>query len=96
VSVVSEHMSQDLLTVSAGDRLGEAAKRMVARGVGAVLVMEGERLEGIPLIVPPPAWCTDNGAMIGAAAAHRFAAGELAGSGLEAIPALALPWQAGS
>jgi CBS domain-containing protein len=47
VSVVSEHMSQDLLTVSAEDRLGEAAKRMVARGVGAVLVMEGERLEGI-------------------------------------------------
>ena len=47
MSVVSEHMSQDLLTVSAGDRLGEAAKRMVARGVGAVLVMEGDRLEGI-------------------------------------------------
>jgi CBS domain-containing protein len=47
VSVVSEHMSQDLLTVAAGDRLGEAAKRMVARGVGAVLVIEGERLEGI-------------------------------------------------
>ena len=47
MTVVSEHMSQDLLTVSAGDRLGEAAKRMVARGVGAVLVMEGERLEGI-------------------------------------------------
>jgi CBS domain-containing protein len=33
--------------VSAGDHLGEAAKRMVARGVGAVLVMQGERLEGI-------------------------------------------------
>jgi CBS domain-containing protein len=47
VTVVSDHMSQDLLTVSAGDRLGEAAKRMVARGVGAVLVMEGDRLEGI-------------------------------------------------
>ncbi len=47
MSLVSEHMSQDLLTVSAGDRLGEAAKRMVARGVGAVLVMEGDRLEGI-------------------------------------------------
>jgi CBS domain-containing protein len=47
MTVVSEHMSQDLLTVSAGDRLGEAAKRMVARGVGAVLVMEGDRLEGI-------------------------------------------------
>jgi CBS domain-containing protein len=47
MSLVGEHMSHDLLTVSAGDRLGEAAKRMVARGVGAVLVMEGERLEGI-------------------------------------------------
>jgi CBS domain-containing protein len=47
VSVVSEHMSQDLLTLAATDRLGEAAKRMVARGVGAVLVMEGDRLEGI-------------------------------------------------
>src|ERR671937_968785 len=45
--VVADHMSGDLLTVAADDRLGEAAKRMVARGVGAVLVMEGERLEGI-------------------------------------------------
>ena len=45
--VVSDHMSRDLLTVSPGDRLGEASKRMVARGVGAVLVLEGERLEGI-------------------------------------------------
>ena len=44
---VANNMSRDLLTVSAGDRLGEAAKRMVARGVGAVLVMEGEKLEGI-------------------------------------------------
>jgi CBS domain-containing protein len=45
--IVSNHMSRDVLTVSAGDHLGEAAKRMVARGVGAVLVMQGERLEGI-------------------------------------------------
>jgi CBS domain-containing protein len=47
VSTVAEHMSRDLLTVSSGDRLGEAAKRMVARGVGAVLVLDGERLDGI-------------------------------------------------
>jgi CBS domain-containing protein len=47
MSVVGEHMSGDLLTVAASARLGEAAKRMVARGVGAVLVMEGDRLEGI-------------------------------------------------
>ena len=44
---VANNMSHDLLTVSAGDHLGEAAKRMVARGVGAVLVMEGEKLQGI-------------------------------------------------
>ena len=47
MSVVADHMSRDLLTVSSADRLGEAAKRMVARGVGAVLVLDGERLEGI-------------------------------------------------
>jgi CBS domain-containing protein len=47
VSIVADHMSRDLLTVSAGDRLGEAAKRMAARGVGAVIVLDGERLEGI-------------------------------------------------
>jgi CBS domain-containing protein len=47
MSVVASHMSRDLLTVGPDDRLGEAAKRMVARGVGAVLVMEGERLGGI-------------------------------------------------
>ena len=45
--IVANHMSSDLLTVSSGEHLGEAAKRMAARGVGAVLVMEGERLEGI-------------------------------------------------
>lgn len=47
MSVVASHMSRDLLTVSPDERLGEAAKRMVARGVGAVLVMDGERLGGI-------------------------------------------------
>ena len=47
MSVVASHMSRDLLTVGPDDRLGDAAKRMVARGVGAVLVMDGERLGGI-------------------------------------------------
>jgi N6-L-threonylcarbamoyladenine synthase len=46
----------------------------------------------LPLLVPPPAWCTDNGAMIGAAAGFRFAAGDRAAADLEAIPNLALPW----
>ena len=48
--------------------------------------------EGLALIVPPPAWCTDNGAMIGAAAGYRYAAGDRADAALEAIPNLALPW----
>ena len=53
-----------------------------------------ERLaaQGLPLLVPRPAWCTDNGAMIGAAAGFRFAAGDRADAALEAIPNLSLPW----
>ncbi len=78
----------------------------VAHGVGAVALGGGvaangalrrvlrERLaaEGLDLLVPPPAWCTDNGAMIGAAAGFRFVAGDRADPSLEAIPNLALPW----
>jgi CBS domain-containing protein len=45
--VVASHMSRDLLTVGPDERLAAAAKRMVARGVGAVVVMEDERLAGI-------------------------------------------------
>jgi N6-L-threonylcarbamoyladenine synthase len=48
----------------------------------------GER--GIPLIVPRPALCTDNGAMIGAAAARRLAAGDRARWDLDARPSLPL------
>ena len=45
--VAREHMSRDLLTVGPGDPLGEVAKRMVDRDVGAVIVLEGEALAGI-------------------------------------------------
>jgi CBS domain-containing protein len=45
--VVANHMSRNLLTVKPEDNLGDAARRMDERGVGAVLVLEGERLLGI-------------------------------------------------
>jgi CBS domain-containing protein len=44
---VRDHMSRDLLTVDSGVSLAEVARRMVEREVGAVLVLEGERLAGI-------------------------------------------------
>ena len=40
-------MSRDLLSVEPGLTLTEVAQRMVDKDVGAVLVMEGERLVGI-------------------------------------------------
>ncbi len=40
-------MSRDLLTIGPEAALREAARRMVERGVGAVVVLEGERLAGI-------------------------------------------------
>ena len=45
--LIGSHMSRDLLTVGADERIAAAARRMVDRGVGAVLVMDGERLAGI-------------------------------------------------
>jgi CBS domain-containing protein len=47
VPVVSEHMTANLLTVEPDARLSDAAKRMAQRGVGAVLVLQGDTLTGI-------------------------------------------------
>jgi CBS domain-containing protein len=47
MSLIAEHMTRELLTVGPEEPLGEAARRMAGRGVGAVLVMDGERLVGI-------------------------------------------------
>jgi len=40
-------MATALLTVTAATSLSEAAREMEERGVGAVLVLAGERLEGV-------------------------------------------------
>src|SRR5881392_1260886 len=47
MSIVGDVMSRDLLTVEQSTPLVEAAAAMTRRRVGAVLVMEGERLIGI-------------------------------------------------
>jgi N6-L-threonylcarbamoyladenine synthase len=45
---------------------------------------------GIAMVIPRPGLCTDNGAMIGAAGARRYAAGVRAGLDLDARPSLPL------
>jgi CBS domain-containing protein len=42
--LVSEHMTRSLLTIPADATLGEAASAMAERGVGAVVVLEGESI----------------------------------------------------
>ncbi len=64
---------------------GVAANRVLA----ARLASEAEAL-GLPLHVPRPGLCTDNGAMIGAAGGRRFLAGARAGLDLDARPNLPL------
>jgi len=85
-------------TIRAAEAAG-ARSIVLGGGVAANRVLR-ERLAGeaadrrIPLIVPPPALCTDNGAMIGSAAARRFAAGERAALDLDARPSLPLATRA--
>ena len=64
---------------------------VAANGVAAArLAGEARGARACRSIVPRPALCTDNGAMIGAAGARRFAAGERAGLDLDARPSLPL------
>ena len=45
--VIANHMTRELLRASPDESIAEAAQHMVGRGVGAVIVMDGERLDGI-------------------------------------------------
>ncbi len=44
---VADRMTRELLTIEPDAQLVEATRRMASRGVGAVVVLEGERLAGI-------------------------------------------------
>ena len=81
-------------TIRAAEAVG-ARSIVLGGGVAANSVLR-ERLRAeatdrdLPLIVPRPGLCTDNGAMIGAAGVRRFVAGERAGLDLDARPSLPL------
>jgi CBS domain-containing protein len=47
VPLVSDHMTQSVLTVSTDATLGEAARAMDERGVGAVVVLDGNAIAAI-------------------------------------------------
>ena len=81
-------------TIRAAEATGARAV-VLGGGVAANAVLRARiaaeaEARGLPLIVPRPALCTDNGAMIGAAGARRFAAGQRAGLDLDARPSLPL------
>ena len=68
---------------------------VVGGGVAANRVLAGRLADeagtlGLPLYVPRPGLCTDNGAMIGAAGGRSFLAGVRAGLDLDARPNLPL------
>jgi N6-L-threonylcarbamoyladenine synthase len=81
-------------TLRAAETIGARAV-VLGGGVAANTALrsrldEDARARGLPLIVPRPALCTDNGAMIGAAGARRLAAGQQATLELDARPSLPL------
>jgi len=87
----------DVLTTKTIRAATDVGARSIVLGGGvaansalrARLTGEAEAL-GVPLIVPRPGLCTDNGAMIGAAGARRLEAGDRAGMDLDARPSLPL------
>ncbi len=84
----------DVLATKTLRAADETAARAVVLGGGVASnvalrerIAAGASARGLPVFIPPPDLCTDNGAMIAAAGWQRFVAGERAGSDLGARPA---------
>jgi N6-L-threonylcarbamoyladenine synthase len=75
VQAAAEHGAQQVI-LSGGVAANTALRAELARRTSA------------PLLVPPPALCTDNGAMIAACAHYRLAAGDIAPLDLDIAPGL--------
>lgn len=84
----------DVLTAKACEAAREFAATAIvlAGGVAANLRLRQElaRRSPVTVLAPPIALCTDNAAMIGAAAFYRYAAGQRHGWNLDVMPGLRL------
>ena len=78
-------------TARAAEEFGVASV-LLAGGVAANSALRAalRAASPVPLHVPPPHFCTDNAAMIGAAAYFRYVTGERSGLDLDVRPNLAL------
>jgi N6-L-threonylcarbamoyladenine synthase len=87
----------DVVAVKTFRAAREIGARTIAVGGGVAANaalrarIEGEaQAVGISVVIPRPGLCTDNGAMIGAAGARRYEAGQRSGLDLDARPSLPL------
>ena len=77
----AKELHQDRIVLAGG---------VAANGALRAALAEACRRRGIDFCHPSPIYCTDNAAMIGAAAYYHFIKGELAGWDLNAVPNLKL------